>query len=96
MQKFSCFGKPAIRNSFVELSTLNLAPLERQPKFCKNPTFIFLLYFIFFWLNFANFGILVFSFFVGCVYYAFWVPKRVIQKDKDGVDLFGNEFLGVD
>ena len=53
-----------MRNSFVELSTLNLAPLERQAKFCKNPTFIFLLYFNSFWLNFATFGILVLFCFV--------------------------------
>ena len=42
-----------MRHSFVELSTLNIALLGRQPKFSKNPTFpfVFLLYFISFWFN---------------------------------------------
>ena len=40
---------PAMRHGFVELSTLNITLLGRQPKFCKNPflPFIFLIPFHF-------------------------------------------------
>ena len=77
-----------MRHSFVELSTLNIALLRRQPKFSKNPTFpfVFLLYFISFWFNlifFFFYGFLVcFDLFDLCV-----KCFRFRQESKVGVDL---------
>ena len=49
-----------MRYNFVELSTINIALVGRQPKFCKNPAFpfIFLFYFFSFWLIFFILGFL--------------------------------------
>ena len=82
-----------MRYSFVKLLTLNLALLRKQPKFCKDPAFPFILLFyfiyLFFWFNFTIFKILgLFDFCVKCF--------KCIQKDKDNVDLIRTEFLGVD
>ena len=51
-----------MRHGFVELSTLNIALLGRQPKLCKNPFLLFIFFFFsFFVLSFIllNLGILV-------------------------------------
>ena len=80
-----------MRYNFFELSTLNIALLGRQPKFCKNAAFPFILLFclISFWFNSTIFRILgLFDFCVKCF--------RCIKKDKDNVDLIGSEFLGFD
>ena len=48
-----------MRHGIVELSTLNIALLGRQPKFCKNLFLLFIFLILFYFcsnFHFANFG----------------------------------------
>ena len=90
-----------MRYNFVELSTLNIALLGRQPKFCKNPflPFIFLLFFTFFLVSFFYFWVFLFCFIFSLFFFLFDVLVkcfRFTQGDKVGVNLFQNRVFVVD
>ena len=90
----------AVRHGFVELSTLNIALLGRQPKLCKNPflPFIFSFSFSFFVLSFILLilGILVLFYLLYCfvLFDVFIKCFRFTQEDRVRVYLFETEFLG--
>ena len=74
-----------LQHGFVKVSTLNIALLGRQPKFCKNP--IFFSFSFFFGFILLILGILVlFDVFVECF--------RFTQENKVGVYLIETEFFG--
>ena len=82
-----------LRYGFVELSTLNIALLRRQPKFVRIPFFHFFFFFIFvFSFILLILGILVlFLFFF---FHVFVECFRFTQENKVGVYLMKSSFWG--